>query len=112
MVELDPQESCLKTIQSLVIAGVDMLTVIPPAKIAQPSYLAREKIVIRADCAAIAQSSKVLGWIERERRRGSERSSPVAAVTGAMRLSGVLENEQPMRLRDCFNRRHIAGLPV
>ena len=73
---------------------------------------AASTLVVGADRAAVPERAEVLARIERERGGRSERARAAAAVARAVRLGGVLEKQQTVRLGERAEAVHVADLAV
>ena len=82
------------------------------AEMAKPPHARGELGVVGAHRATVSESANVVARIERERGGRAERARSPAAVARPVRLRGVFENEQAVRLGERLDSGHVARLTI
>ena len=81
------------------------------AEIAQTSRVFRQAVVVDQEHAAFAGSDQLVG-VEAEAARGTKRASASAAILGAVRLRGILDDLQVVALGNLEQRIHVHRVAV
>lgn len=96
--ELSEQDGSLYFVETGVHALVDVFVLPMRAVVAQCAYLFGRLFVVGDDSTGIAERPEVFAWVEAEGGGIANVSRHVGPVTRAVRLCGVLEEEQSVLL--------------
>src|SRR5579872_285539 len=118
MWELDAQDCRLNGIQSAVVAFDFMVIFLGLSVISQNFGASRNFFVVGGNRAGFTASAQVLARVEAECGRASHGAGLAPAILflreifGAVRLAGILYNDEPKLISDLEDRVHIRSLPV
>src|SRR5258708_5208058 len=98
MAQLYGQHGRLDRVETGIKALDDVPILMLGAVIAERTYLADQRLVIRDHRTGIAERPEVLGGIEAERRGVAKRAAGPAAVARAVRLRRILNQKQVIPL--------------
>ncbi len=102
----------MQSVQTAVDTLDLVVVLVDPPVIGEHSCPCREVVVVRHDRAAVAVGLQVLTGVETETGDMAYRSDPPPLVVRPVRLRGILNDFQPVSVRQAQKRIHIRRLPV
>src|SRR5690349_18279637 len=112
MSELHAQDGALQALHP-VIESLDDVVITPLlAPVSQDSERVRVLGAVGRDEPGFAIRSKILARVEAEASEVADASDTAPFVLGAVRLRGVLDDDEPVAARDLDNRIHVRRLPI
>ncbi len=71
-----------------------------------------QTVVVGDDRTPVAHGAEILGRVEAECTGLSHAAASLSFVAGAVRLGGILHDDQAVLLGDCADRVHVDGMSV